>query len=185
MKTPNNQLIILLLLLHFGLCGQNSGKVISRQGQVSFFSYTSVENIEATNNQVLSIIDKKNGNVAVQMLLRAFVFKKALMEEHFNESYVESDLYPKLLFNGNFVDYKGLENIDSPVFVKGVMDFHGIKKEIEIKTGVETNNNSIVLSGDFEVAIDDFNIKVPPLLKPNISKEIQVTFKLEYLPYEE
>jgi hypothetical protein len=163
---------------------QGSNKVISRQGQVSFFSYTSVENIEASNNQALSIIDKESGEIAVRILLRAFVFKKALMEEHFNESYVESDLYPELIFNGKLIGYDASNLEESPRFIKGTMDFHGVEKEVEIKTSVETNNKNMVLSGDFVVAIDDFNIKVPPLLVPNISKEIQVKFRFEYSSYE-
>ena len=98
---------------------------------------------------------------------------------------MESDLYPKLTFNGKLINYRRLEDTDSPKFIKGIMDFHGVKKEVEIKTIIETAADAIVLSGDLEVAIDDFNIKVPPLLRPNISKDIKVTFKLKYLPYEE
>lgn len=84
---------------------------IARQGQVSFFSYTSVENIEANNNQVLSIIDYSKSKIAVSMLMRAFVFKKDLMYEHFNESYIESDLYPKANFEGIIIDFD--ENLAS------------------------------------------------------------------------
>ncbi|MFS4466964.1 YceI family protein [Maribacter sp. 2210JD10-5] len=180
-----SNIIVALFLLHLGMYGQNSDKVIARQGQVSFFSYTAVENIEATNNQVQSIIDKESGEIAVQMLLRAFVFKKALMEEHFNESYVESDIYPKLTFSGRLADFSGLNVVDAPLFIKGIMDFHGVQKEIEIKANAENQSGNITISGDFEIAIDDFDIKVPPLLVPNISKEIKVQFKLEYTPYEE
>jgi len=92
--------IIFFVLISTITCAQNDNQMITRLGQVSFFSYTPVENIEASNNQVYSIIDLAEKKVAVSMLMRAFVFKKALMEEHFNESYVESDIYPKLQFQG-------------------------------------------------------------------------------------
>ena len=82
------------------------------------------------------------------------------------------------------IDYDLSNFGDSPQFIKGIMDFHGVKKEIEIKANVEVTNRKIVLSGDFEVAIDDFKIKVPALLVPNISKEIQVKFSFEYSSYE-
>ena len=184
MKTTRNSLTLLIILLHFGLQGQQGGKLICRQGKVSFFSYTVVENIEATNNQVVSIIDRETGEIGVQMLMRAFVFKKALMEEHFNESYVESDTYPKLTFSGKILDFNN--DVGNTVkFTKGVMDFHGVQKEIDVKTVVENENNKLLLTGDFTVAIDDFDIKVPPLLVPNISKEIQVMFRFEFAPYEE
>ena len=65
------------------------------------------------------------------------------------------------------------------------MDFHGVQKTIALKISIENENNNLVLSGDFNVSIDDFDIKVPPLLVPNISKEIQVMFRFEYVPYEE
>lgn len=185
MKKQNNNIlnIAMLLLLNFGLYGQNSPQVISRQGQVSFFSYTSVENIEAINNQALSILDRESGEIAVQILLRAFVFKKALMQEHFNESYVESDTYPKLFFEGKVIDLDVPSADDSPKFIKGEMDFHGVKKEVEIKTVIEVNGENLTLFGNFIVPIDDFNIKVPPLLAPNIAKEIQVKFRFEYVPF--
>lgn len=185
MKNHKINTILLFMLFHFVGHGQSEGKLICRQGKVSFFSYTNVENIEATNNQVVSIIDRANGEVVVQMLMRAFVFKKALMEEHFNESYVESDTYPKLTFSGTLLESGNLDSGQGPKFIKGIMDFHGVKKEIELKTKVESEEDTVVLLGDFTVLIDDFNIKVPPLLAPNISKEIQVMFRFEYMPYEE
>ncbi|UOY07468.1 YceI family protein [Muricauda sp. SCSIO 64092] len=185
MKNQKNSTLVLILLLHLGLYGQYSGNLICRQGKVSFFSYTAVENIEATNNQVVSIVDENSGEIAVQMLMRAFVFKKALMEEHFNESYVESDTYPKLTFSGKINDFDGVWETTAPKFVDGIMDFHGVQKTIALKISIENENNNLVLSGDFNVSIDDFDIKVPPLLVPNISKEIQVMFRFEYVPYEE
>lgn len=174
---------IFMLLYHFAVQGQSS-KLICRQGKVSFFSYTAVENIEATNNQAVSLIDTGNGEIGVQILMRAFVFKKALMEEHFNESYVESDVYPKLTFSGNIPDFNEQLTNNAPVFIKGTMDFHGVQKQVEIKTTITKEKNIIVLDGDFNTAINDFNISVPGLLAPNISKEIQVTFRFEYTPYE-
>jgi hypothetical protein len=183
MKNQTINLALFLFILHGSIFGQ-SDKIIARQGKVSFFSYTAVENIEATNNQVISIIDRESGEIAVQMLMRAFVFKKALMEEHFNESYVESDTYPKLTFSGTTNALKGEEFNDAPIFIKGIMDFHGVQKPVEIKTMVKTSTDTFVLEGDFNVNIADFAITVPPLLVPNISKEIQVMFRFEYAPYE-
>ena len=80
----NKILIILFVLVSKLTFAQNSNQMITRLGQVSFFSYTPVENIEAYNNQVYSIIDLSDKKIAVSMLMRAFVFKRALMEEHFN-----------------------------------------------------------------------------------------------------
>ncbi len=161
-----------------------SDQFITRQGQVSFFSYTSVENIEAKNNQVLSIIDFSKNEIAVSMLMNAFVFKKSLMHEHFNESYIESDLYPKATFEGSILDFDPLATETQTKIIKGELTIHGITKEIEIKTTIENNNGTYLLNGDFELIVKDFDIKIPPILAPNIAKIISVKFRFEYQPYE-
>ncbi|PKA98522.1 YceI-like domain-containing protein [Flavobacteriaceae bacterium MAR_2009_75] len=176
--------IIALVFSFTCFCAFSQDKIIARQGQVSFFSYTSVENIEAANNQVLSIIDLSNGDIAVSMLMRAFVFKKALMEEHFNESYVESDLYPKLEFEGEIVDFKVDATTAQTKMVKGEMTLHGVTREVEVKAQIEPKENAYVLSGEFDVGVSEYEINVPPLLRPNIAKVINVMFRFEYEPYE-
>ncbi len=159
-------------------------KIIARQGNVSFFSYTSVENIKAENNQVLSIIDLENSKIAVSMLMNAFVFEKALMREHFNESYIESDIYPKATFEGEIIDFNPLQEGSQTKMVKGVFTMRGISKELEIKTKIEKLNDKYILSGVFEAVVNDYDIKIPPLLAGNIAKTILVNFRFEYDPYE-
>ena len=161
-------------------------KYIARQGQVSFFSYTSVENIEAKNNQVLSLLDMEQGEIAVSMLMPAFVFKKDLMHEHFNESYMESDLYPKANFKGTFMNFNPLlvkEN--KAILVKGTLQIRGISKEKEIKVILTKTNKGYLLSGEFNILVKDFDIKIPPILASNIAKNVSVKMNFQYLPYEE
>lgn len=172
-----------LLLLIIGLQAQ-AQQVIEREGQVSFFSYTSVENIEASNNQVLSVIDFTNNEIAISMLMKAFTFKKALMQEHFNESYIESDLYPKATFSGYILDYDP-SNLDTETkVVEGTLTIHGVSKDVKIPAKIENIDDRIILSGDFELKVNDFEIKIPPILRSNIAKIISITFKFEYRPYE-
>lgn len=162
----------------------NQEKIISRQGQVSFFSYTSVENIKAENNQVLSIIDLTSNEIAVSMLMNAFIFEKALMREHFNESYIESDLYPKAVFEGEILDFDSNFEGEQTKIIKGTFSMHGVSKELEIKTKIEHIQGGYILSGTFETLVEDYNINIPPLLKGNIAKTISVDFRFEYRPYE-
>lgn len=177
--------IMAIALLMVFLPQNDAKKVIARQGQVSFFSYTSVENIKAENNQALSIIDFENSEIAVSMLMNAFVFEKALMREHFNESYVESDIYPKATFEGVIVDFdSSLEGIQTRI-IKGVFTMHGVSKELEIKTKIEKTQAGYALSGTFEAIVNDYEIKVPPLLAGNIAEMISVNFRFEYEPYED
>ncbi len=177
-----NKLALFFILALFKTGNLLSQQHIARQGQVTFFSYTSVENIEAKNNQVLSILDVEKKEMAVSMLMRAFVFKKDLMREHFNESYIESDLYPKATFEGHFNNLEGSLNQTS--LMKGKITIHGITKNIDIKTTIKKTGESYAISGEFNLTVKDFNIKIPPILSSNIAKVVLVKFKFQYLGYE-
>ena len=176
-------IFVMSFLMLYGQRVEND-RIIARQGQVSFFSYTSVENIKAENNQVLSIIDLKNGSIAVSMLMNSFVFEKALMKEHFNESYIESDIFPKATFEGKILDFdRSIENVQTKI-IKGAFSMHGVSKELEIKVKIERVGKKYILSGTFEALVKHYNIKIPPLLAGNIADAILVNFRFEYKPYE-
>lgn len=180
-----NKLIpIFLLFTFFANLESEKNQFIARQGQISFFSYTSVENIEAKNNQVLSLLDIDKKEIAVSMLMRAFVFKKDLMYEHFNESYIESDIYPKANFEGKIIDFDADLEKQTRI-IKGTLTIHGITKEIEIKSTIKKSNNTYDISGDFSVFVNDFDIKIPPILSSNIAKTISINFRFQYQKYEE
>ncbi|WP_240751526.1 YceI family protein [Flagellimonas onchidii] len=152
---------------------------------MSFFSYTSVENIKAENNQVLGIVDLQTNEIAVSMLMNAFIFEKALMREHFNESYVESDIYPKAIFEGVISDFDPTLSGEQTRIIQGNFSMHGVTKQLEIKTKIERRERTYILSGTFETIVQDYKIKIPPLLAGNIAKTISVDFRFECLPYEE
>ncbi|TAI46858.1 YceI family protein [Flagellimonas allohymeniacidonis] len=180
-----NKSILFIALFVVPVCwSQTANRVITKQGQVSFFSHTSVEDIEAVNNQVLSVIDFSTSEMAVSILMRAFVFKKALMQEHFNESYIESDIYPKSTFEGKIMDFDPSLPDNQTKLVKGTINIHGVSKELDIKTKIENVQGTIVLSGTFDLRVADFKIKIPPIVAGNISKTIEVSFRFEYQPYE-
>ncbi len=181
-----NKIFTFLLLLTFiADFDSKANQFIANQGQVSFFSYTPVENIEAQNNQVLSIFDATNSDIAISMLMRAFVFKKALMREHFNESYIESDIYPKANFEGKVIDFDPSLKESQTRIVQGTLTIHGVSKKVDIKATIAPKNDTYTISGDFDVVVKDFDIKIPPILASNIAKTINVKFNFEYKPYEE
>ena len=180
-----NKRLLLLLLSFFATHLTNAqDEFIARQGQVSFFSYASVENIEAQNNQVLSILDVANKKIAVSMLMRAFVFKKDLMYEHFNESYVESDIYPKATFEGHIIDFDTKASNQVKI-IEGNLNIHGITKKTNLKATISKDENAYLITGEFVVLVNDFDIKIPPVLTSNIAKSITLKFTFQYQPYEE
>ncbi len=176
-------LTVLLLFLSLG-SSEDPKKLIARQGQVSFFSYTSVENIKAENNQVLSIVDLEDGSIAVSMLMNTFIFEKALMKEHFNESYIESDIYPKATFDGRIEGFDPTTEGEQTRMIKGTFKMHGESKELEIKSKILIEGDRFVITGNFETLVRDYKINIPPLLAGNIAKSIAVNFRFEYQPYE-
>ena len=108
-------------------------RFLTKKGMISFFSETPIENIEAQNNQVLSIVDATSGKMAIAILMKSFMFKKALMQEHFNENYVESDKYPKATFKGDILNFDAVSETASLLKVKGILTIHGVSKEIMIE----------------------------------------------------
>lgn len=180
----NKYLLFFLIITSLSFTTSVNQQYISRQGQVTFFSYTTVENIQATNSTVFSIIDLENKEIAVSILMKAFTFKKSLMQSHFNESYIESDLYPKATFNGKIIDYDpNYEGIQTRI-IKGNFNMRGISTEKEIKVQISRVNDEISISGETNLEVDDYKINIPPILKPNISKNIKVSFNLLHRPYE-
>ncbi|MCM4152814.1 YceI family protein [Arenibacter sp. N53] len=173
-------IIINLLVLN---CVSAQGKFLTKDGYVSFFSHSVVEDIKADNNQVLSIVDSDTGEIAIQLLMRSFMFKKALMQEHFNENYVESYKYPKATFTGKIMKFNELDELKGETEIVGTLNVHGRDKEISTKVNVEIIKDEIILKGDFSVEVADFDIKIPAIVENNIAKTIKVNFELRHKPY--
>ncbi|WP_298540168.1 YceI family protein [uncultured Aquimarina sp.] len=174
-------------ILLFGLlCSTLSfgqGKFLTKQGYTSFFSTSPIEDIKADNNQVLSIIDSSTGNVAISILMKSFMFEKSLMQEHFNENYVESDTYPKAIFKGQILNFNKLDESEQIVTITGDITIHGVTKQIETKGKITKTKENILLTGDFPVTVADFKIEIPSIVANNIAKVVKVSFELDHKPY--
>lgn len=177
------KLILFIAVVLITNNGFTQGKYLTKEGFISFFSHTLVEDIKADNHQVLSIIDTDTGEIAIQLLMKSFMFKKALMQEHFNENYIESHKYPKAKFKGHIVNYDKLTEGISEVEIEGTLTVHGNDKEIKTYAFIELSEDEIILSGEFIVAVEDFKIRIPKVVIKNISKTIKVNFELKHQPY--
>ncbi len=179
------KLLLFFIFIHsVAICQNSNNKQIARQGQVTFFSYTSAENIEAVNNQALSILDIETNEIAVDILMKAFVFKKKLMREHFNESYIESDLYPKAAFRGKIVGFNPTQEGAQTRIIEGMFTLKDNTVPLTFKVTIERINDAYKIIGDAEVLLENYDIKIPKLLSPNIAKNIQVSFNFEFTSYE-
>ena len=178
-----NKFYFILFTVLFVNQAFSQDKYLTKNGFVSFFSHSLVEDIRADNNQVLSIIDAKTGQIAIQLLMKSFFFKKALMQEHFNENYVESYKYPKAKFKGEIIDFTSLNEDINETEIKGTLSLHGEEKEIRTIAIVDIQDKEIIVTGEFTVEVADFNIKIPSVVINNIAKTIKISFELHHKPY--
>lgn len=160
-------------------------KYLTRTGTISFFSETPLENIEAVNNQVASVMNLADGNMAFTLLLKAFLFEKALMQEHFNEKYVESDKFPKAKFVGTITDFESLQLSEEPqtVVVSGELTLHGVTRQVEAEgTLSKTSDGKIISKATLQIVLADFEITVPAVVREQISETIDIQINLTYAP---
>ena len=172
--------ILLISLTFFSFLSFSQEKYISRNGQIQFIASTPLETIDPVNNHVSCILDTENGKIVFQLKMISFKFEKALMEEHFNEKYVESDKFPKSTFVGQIQNWDDFtwNGIEQDVVVKGKITIHGIEKEIIAKGVIETSKSTISLSSSFDIIILDFGIKIPRLVRDKISETVKVEVNL-------
>lgn len=169
----------LLMLTGINLMAQD--KFLTKNGEVSFYSEAPLENIEAMNRQVVGVIDIQKNEVAITMLMKAFEFEKALMQEHFNENYIESDKFPKANFKGKFTTSNELDpksNGEYEVDITGDLTIHGVTKNINTKGFVGFNDGQLVAKSKFKVAVKDFEIEIPKVVNQNIAEEIEISVDL-------
>ena len=172
--------ICLIILLTCLGCSGYAQQFMTRNGFIGFYSQTPLEDIKAENNQVYAIIDAGKKNLAFTLLLKGFIFRKELMQEHFNENYVESDKYPKANFVGNYtgdmpLDRNGVYHIT----VRGSLSLHNVTKTVEVPATLEVNNGKLTGFANFNLMPEDFNISIPSLVRDKIAKEINVKVQID------
>ncbi|HEX7014789.1 MAG TPA: YceI family protein [Cyclobacteriaceae bacterium] len=158
-------------------------RYMDRAGHASFYSKAPLEDIEAHTDQALCILDASSGEVAASMLMRSFQFEKALMQEHFNSKYVESDKYPKATFTGKITNLSDIDLTQNGTYtakVEGEITIHGVTKPLTADVEFVVQDNTIRASGSFPLRVKDFKITIPTLVVRNIAEviEVRVAFDL-------
>ena len=166
-----------LLISLFTASLANAQKFMTKSGTIKFFSETPMEKIEATNRQVNSALDFSNGNFVFKVLIRGFEFEKALMQEHFNENYMESEKYPNSTFNGKINNIKDVNLQKDGVYkvvVEGDLAMHGVTNKVKVNGTLEVKGGKVLGKAVFNVAPKDYNINIPKAVINNIAEAIQV-----------
>ncbi|HEY0677984.1 MAG TPA: YceI family protein [Chitinophagaceae bacterium] len=158
-------------------------KLVSRNGSVSFFSKTSIENIEAHSQTAVSVLDKKTGKLEFSVLIKSFLFQKALMQEHFNENYLESDKFPKSTFKGRIDDLSKIDfsqDGNYTVSVSGLLTIHGETRPVTAPASFTVTNGSAMGQAEFNIMLSDYNISIPTLVKDKISRSVKISLNVKY-----
>jgi hypothetical protein len=173
----------LVILLSFSFCLSYSQIVMTKNGTISFHSHTLLENIDAVNNNVMAVIDGGKKNIAFSLMMKQFVFPKKLMQQHFNENYVESDKFPKATFSGSYSEAADLTKEGSyQINVKGKLTIHGVTREVAEPATLVVKNGMITGTTTFKLNPTDYNIDIPFIVRDKIEKENTVKVKIEWIP---
>lgn len=170
-----------IILIVFAIALINSvysqKRYFTKTGNVSFRAGTAVEDIDGINKSTTCVFDAATGDIQFGILVKGFEFTSALMMEHFNENYMESDKFPKSTFKGKITN---LDKINFqkdgvyPVTVKGTLDIHGVKREVETTGTFKISGETVLATADFNVVLEDYKIAIPGLVKDKISKTAKI-----------
>ena len=180
----------LLVISLVSLLGPNiviaQDKYFTKTGKISFYSKASLENIEAHNKAATCVLDTKTGSLQFAILMKGFEFEKALMQEHFNENYVESHKFPKADFKGQIANNDDVNYSKDgvyPVKVKGKLTIHGETKDVETAGKIEVKQGKVLADASFNVDLADYNIEIPKIVKDNISKSVNIAVDCNLEPF--
>ena len=168
--------LVICLCVGSALFGQ--GRYVTKAGEIQFeASVPSFEEVKAKNNGVSAILKPDTGEFAALALVKGFRFKVALMEEHFNENYIESSKFPKATFKGQIkeFDYSKLSETKTEYVFAGTINLHGEDKEIETPAMISLVDNTIEVSLNFILKPEEFKIEIPKIVSSKIAEEIEVS----------
>ena len=157
--------------------------MVSKDSYVHIYSYTPIEDIEAFLKDGMAILDPEKRELAYVLNIQSLTFKNALMQEHFNENYLESDKYPKASFSGK-IDNWSKTSGSSKATASGEMTIHGVTKEVSVEGDLVFTEDMVSISATFPIEVANYKIKIPKAVFYNIAEIVEVTVYFEYKPNE-
>lgn len=179
------RLLLIFTILSFSLASQGQDKFYTKNAKVNFFSETPLEDIDAKNKSAVAVLDSKTGSLQFSILIKGFEFKNDEMQEHFNEDYMESDKFSKSEFKGQIVNNSAV-NYTKPgtynVQVKGMLTIHGVTKEVQSNGTIKVDNGGLKANSSFTIAVADYGIVIPRLVRDKIAKNVKITVDADLDP---
>ncbi len=173
-----------ILIMLFITSYASAQKYFTKTGETEFkASVEAFEPVEAINKSTTVILNTKNGTIAALLFVKAFHFEIALMEEHFNENYMDSDKFSKATFKGKIIDFDAtsISETKKEFKLKGILTVRGKTKEIETVVHLKKVANKIILVSQFDVAPQDFDIEIPNIVRKKIANAVQLKLNYELI----
>lgn len=167
----------MLALLMSASLSFSQDKFYTKTGKIIFHSKAPLEDIEGKNKTVTAVVDSKSGAIQFSVQMKGFEFEKALMQQHFNENYAESDQYPKAEFKGTIINNSEMNYSKDGTYVakvKGRLTIHGVTKDVETTGSFKIGGGIINATATFNIFIPDYNIKIPSIVKDKVSNSIKI-----------
>ena len=169
--------LLALTLLSLSLTTFAQDRMTTKTGKITFeASVPAFEEVKGKNDNVTCVLVPKTGDFASLVLIKGFKFKLALMEEHFNENYMNSDTYPKSTFKGkiqNF-DAAALTSTAKEYTIKGKLELHGKTNDLTTTAKIRKTDNGIEIISNFTVNASDYDIEIPSVVKSKVSNKVNV-----------
>ncbi len=173
-----NLFIAVLLLVIPMVCSAQKYKSV--KSYVRFFSSAPLEDIEAVNKEGTSLFNLETSQIAFSIPIKGFQFEKSLMQEHFNENYLESDKYPTATFQGKISGFDKNATERQKARATGKMKIHGVEKNVTIDGEILLEKDKAILSSVFKIEIADYDIEIPKVVFYNIAEVVEVTVEFTY-----
>lgn len=175
-------LTLLLLTLVLPCLRAAAQKYTSEKSHISFYSHAAIEDITAENTKVASIYNATTGDIAFSVTIKEFKFPKALMQEHFNEKYMESEKHPKATFQGRISGFDAAAAGEQKVTATGKLTIHGVTKDVAINGTIGKQADKLEMKSKFIVKLADYNIAIPQIMWRKIAEQVEVTVDFLYKP---
>lgn len=171
--------IIYLITIFYSLNLQAQKILISKSSEISFFSKTPIKDIDAENKSSTALINLDTKDIAIKIPVKSFIFPNKLMQEHFNENYLETEKYPSSTFRGKInepidISKDGKFNVTAT----GKINIHGVEKTQTFKGTATVLDKKVTIDSQFDIALADFKIDIPKLVFEEIAEKVKVTFKI-------
>ena len=174
------KLILLSLLILVNITFAQ--RLLTRSGEIKFdASMPNLVEIIGKSSTASAILDQTTGQFATSVIIKSILFKVPLMEEHFNENYMESSKYSNSTFKGkiNGFDFKKLVASKVAYDIEGDLTIHGVTKKVKTKIYLASNGNKVAASGNFLVHAQDYGIEIPSLVKEKFAEQIKVSYNFD------